>query len=176
MVDAAVGKFGGLHVAFNNAGTFAMRTFADITEDLMSKLLDTNFKSLVYCFKYQAITFVGVRLCQRAVKESDVSVQYGLSGNGHVEGSVKVPRAYVFRLNQLHTLSEFPSKYHGTAMGVPLPRPCFLPYGVAMAVTEKPMTRAPERLVASSWCRNGTASPRLKGARSWADLALLPLR
>ncbi|CAN0502222.1 unnamed protein product, partial [Scytosiphon promiscuus] len=53
MVDAAVEKFGGLHVAFNNAGTFAVGTFADITEESMNKMLDVNFKSLVYCFKYQ---------------------------------------------------------------------------------------------------------------------------
>ena len=55
MVDAAVENFGGLHVAFNNAGAFVTGTFADITEDAINKLLDVNFKSLVYCFKYQVL-------------------------------------------------------------------------------------------------------------------------
>ena len=53
MVDVAVEKFGGLHVAFNNAGVFETGTFADITEDALDKLVNINFKSLVYCFKYQ---------------------------------------------------------------------------------------------------------------------------
>lgn len=53
MVDVAVEKFGGLHVAFNNAGTSKIVKFAEITEDVMSGMLDVNFKSLVYCFKYQ---------------------------------------------------------------------------------------------------------------------------
>ncbi|CAM9223409.1 unnamed protein product [Laminaria digitata] len=53
MVDAAVEKFGGLHVAFNNAGTLSMGTFAEITEEEMTKMIDVNFKSLVFCFKYQ---------------------------------------------------------------------------------------------------------------------------
>ncbi|CAN0329113.1 unnamed protein product [Scytosiphon promiscuus] len=53
MVDAAVEKFGGLHVAFNNAGTIEAGTFADITDEQTSKMMDVNFKSLVFCFKYQ---------------------------------------------------------------------------------------------------------------------------
>ena len=53
MVDAAVETFGGLHVAFNNAGTSKIVKFSDITEDVMSEMLGVNFKSLVYCFKYQ---------------------------------------------------------------------------------------------------------------------------
>ena len=56
MVDAAVETFGGLHVAFNNAGIFAAATFADVTEDSLSKLVDVNFKSLVFCFKYQVLS------------------------------------------------------------------------------------------------------------------------
>ncbi|CAM9432660.1 unnamed protein product [Laminaria digitata] len=53
MVDAAVEEFGGLHVAFNNAGTSKMCKFADMTEDVMDQMVDVNFKSLVFCFKYQ---------------------------------------------------------------------------------------------------------------------------
>lgn len=56
MVDTAVEKFGGLHVAFNNAGTFSLRTFDEVTEESMSKLLDVNFKAVVFCFKYQVNT------------------------------------------------------------------------------------------------------------------------
>ena len=50
-----MGKFGGLHVAFNNAGTSKIVKFSDITEDVMSEMLGVNFKSLVYCFKYQVL-------------------------------------------------------------------------------------------------------------------------
>ena len=53
MVDVALEAFGGLHVAFNNAGVFLAAPFADITEDVVSKLIDINLKSLVFCFKYQ---------------------------------------------------------------------------------------------------------------------------
>lgn len=53
MVDAAVENFGGLHVAFNNAGITEKTTFADITDEQTSKMIDVNFKSLVFCFKYQ---------------------------------------------------------------------------------------------------------------------------
>ena len=53
MVDVALETFGGLHVAFNNAGMFSGGTFAEITDEGMSKMIDVNLKSLVYCFKYQ---------------------------------------------------------------------------------------------------------------------------
>ena len=55
MVDAAVENFGGLHIAFNNAGISKMSKFADVTEDLMTELLDVNFKSIVFCLKYQVL-------------------------------------------------------------------------------------------------------------------------
>ena len=53
MVDTAVETFGGLHVAFNNAAIFRPATFADITEETMDALIDTNVKSLAWGFKYQ---------------------------------------------------------------------------------------------------------------------------
>ncbi|CAN0377505.1 unnamed protein product, partial [Ectocarpus sp. 12 AP-2014] len=53
MVDTAIEKFGGLHVAFNNAGVFRAVPFADITEDTIDDLLNINVKSLAWCFKYQ---------------------------------------------------------------------------------------------------------------------------
>ncbi|CAM9780795.1 unnamed protein product, partial [Ascophyllum nodosum] len=53
MVDVAVETFGGLHVAFNNAGVFMAALFSEITEDMTSKIFDINLKSLVFCFKYQ---------------------------------------------------------------------------------------------------------------------------
>ena len=49
-------KFGGLHVAFNNAGAVENSTFADITVEATSKMIDVNFKSLVFCFKYQVLS------------------------------------------------------------------------------------------------------------------------
>lgn len=48
MVDVAVENFGGMNVAFNNAGTFMVGIFAGVTEDSTNKMLDVNFKSLVY--------------------------------------------------------------------------------------------------------------------------------
>ena len=45
--------FGGLHVAFNNAGIVMTAPFSEITEDMASKVFDINLKSLVFCFKYQ---------------------------------------------------------------------------------------------------------------------------
>lgn len=50
--------FGALHVAFNNAGVHRYATFVDTTDDMVSKVFDTNLKSLVFCFKYQ-VRFVG---------------------------------------------------------------------------------------------------------------------
>eukprot|EP00904_Undaria_pinnatifida_P012052 jgi/Undpi1/7978/HiC_scaffold_24.g10450.m1 len=53
MVEVAVETFGGLHVAFNNAGVVSKATVTDITDEAASKMIDVNFKSLVFCFKYQ---------------------------------------------------------------------------------------------------------------------------
>lgn len=72
MVDAAVETFGGLHMAFNNAGTIEKGTFAEITDEVASKMIDVNFKSLVFCFKYQVLparnlraSYALQRLCDR---------------------------------------------------------------------------------------------------------------
>ena len=56
MVDTAVDTFGGLHVAFNNAGTMSKSTFAEITDEATTKMIDVNFKSLVFCFKHQVLS------------------------------------------------------------------------------------------------------------------------
>eukprot|EP00903_Cladosiphon_okamuranus_P008986 g8596.t1 len=53
IVDTAVDTFGGLHVAFNNAGVFRTALFADITEESLDASLNVNVKSLAFCFKYQ---------------------------------------------------------------------------------------------------------------------------
>ncbi|CBN74948.1 short-chain dehydrogenase/reductase SDR [Ectocarpus siliculosus] len=53
MVDTAIEKFGGLHVAFNNAGVFKTVPFVDITEDTIDDILNTNVKSIAWCLKYQ---------------------------------------------------------------------------------------------------------------------------
>ncbi|CAM9415679.1 unnamed protein product [Ectocarpus fasciculatus] len=47
MVDTAIEKFGGLHVAFNNAGVFRVVRFADITEEIVDDLL--NGSSSIRC-------------------------------------------------------------------------------------------------------------------------------
>ncbi|CAM9191309.1 unnamed protein product [Ectocarpus fasciculatus] len=53
MVDAAIEVFGGLHVAFNNAGVFKTVPFVDITEDTIDDILNINVKSIAWCLKYQ---------------------------------------------------------------------------------------------------------------------------
>lgn len=53
MVDEALSKFGGLHVVFNNAGTFAAAPLAEMTEEMTDSILNINLKALVFCFKYQ---------------------------------------------------------------------------------------------------------------------------
>lgn len=53
MVDAALARFGALHVVFNNHGVGESAAFADITEEKATKIIDTNLKSLIFCFKYQ---------------------------------------------------------------------------------------------------------------------------
>lgn len=55
-VDTAVEKFGGLHVAFNNAGIFRPGTMADVTEETIDDVLGVNFKSHAWCFKHQVLT------------------------------------------------------------------------------------------------------------------------
>lgn len=53
MVDTAVDTYGGLHVAFNNAGIYRRVPFVDITEEDLDAVLGTNVKSVAWCFKYQ---------------------------------------------------------------------------------------------------------------------------
>ncbi len=53
MVDTALDKFGALHVAFNNAGVFRTGSFAEITDEVVNPIMDTNIKALAWCFKYQ---------------------------------------------------------------------------------------------------------------------------
>lgn len=68
MIDAAVETFGGLHVPFNNAGTVLKGTFADITDEATTKMIDVNFKSLMFCFKYQVLSrFVGVEYVKATI-------------------------------------------------------------------------------------------------------------
>ncbi|CAM9188291.1 unnamed protein product [Sphacelaria rigidula] len=53
MVDMAVSTYGGLHVAFNNHGIFQGSSFAEMTDEMATSLLDINLKSLIFCFKYE---------------------------------------------------------------------------------------------------------------------------
>eukprot|EP00752_Nemacystus_decipiens_P004010 g3673.t1 len=53
LVDTAVEEFGGLHVAFNNAGLFRPTPFADVTDEAMNALLGVHVKSLAWGFKHQ---------------------------------------------------------------------------------------------------------------------------
>ncbi|KAG5191401.1 short-chain dehydrogenase/reductase SDR [Tribonema minus] len=57
MVDLAMSKYGRLDVAFFNAGTFAGAPFAEaslghVTNEMVDTVMDTNFKSVVFGFKY----------------------------------------------------------------------------------------------------------------------------
>ena len=53
MVDIAVSTYGGLHVAFNNHGIYQTNSFAEMTDEMATSLLDINLKSLIFCFKYE---------------------------------------------------------------------------------------------------------------------------
>lgn len=53
MVDAAVDTFGGLNVAFNNAGIYMAASLAETSDEMATSLLDINLKSHVFCYKYQ---------------------------------------------------------------------------------------------------------------------------
>ncbi len=54
LVDIAVGKFGGLDIAFNNAGTTGASTSVpDMSADAWHAVLDTNLTSAFYSAKYQ---------------------------------------------------------------------------------------------------------------------------
>lgn len=53
MVDTAIDSFGGLHVAFNNHGILWFGHYTTTSEEDVTKTLDINLKSLVFCFKYQ---------------------------------------------------------------------------------------------------------------------------
>lgn len=53
MVDTAMDSFGGLHVAFNNHGVMWFGYYASASEEEVTRTLDINLKSLVFCFKYQ---------------------------------------------------------------------------------------------------------------------------
>lgn len=53
MVETALKTFGGLDVAFNNAGAFVASPLADTTEEMIDSMMNVNVKSLVFCLKYQ---------------------------------------------------------------------------------------------------------------------------
>ncbi|MBA2519509.1 MAG: SDR family oxidoreductase [Chloroflexia bacterium] len=60
LVDTAVGRFGGLDLAFNNAGASgAMGSVADVTVDGWRDTLDTNLTSAFLGAKYQVPAMLG---------------------------------------------------------------------------------------------------------------------
>ena len=63
MVDKALDIFGGLHIAFNNHGIGWLGLYSSASEEDVTKTLDTNLKSLVFCFKYQ-VQGILLRKCQ----------------------------------------------------------------------------------------------------------------
>ncbi len=52
MVRAAVGRYGDLHVLFNNVGIGGSGTVADVEEDEWDRVLDVNLKSMMLTGKY----------------------------------------------------------------------------------------------------------------------------
>lgn len=82
MVDVAVETFGELHVAFNNHGVSTASLFADVAEEEISRIFDTNLKSLVFCFKYQ-VQYQGRRWSHgmhRVALDSDCACSEGRGG------------------------------------------------------------------------------------------------
>lgn len=53
MVAFAVTTFGGLHIAFNNAGVYDGAPFVEVDEAVVDRIFDTNLKSIVFCLKHQ---------------------------------------------------------------------------------------------------------------------------
>jgi NAD(P)-dependent dehydrogenase (short-subunit alcohol dehydrogenase family) len=53
MVETVVGTYGRLDYAFNNAGTTAMNTTVDLTEDAWDAVIDINLKGVWLCMKYE---------------------------------------------------------------------------------------------------------------------------
>lgn len=53
MVAFTVATYGGLNVAFNNAGVYNTCEVTKIEDDMVSRVLDTNVKSVVWLLKYE---------------------------------------------------------------------------------------------------------------------------
>ena len=52
MVEAAVARYGGVHVLFNNVGILGPGSVVDVEEDVWDRVLDVNLKSMVLTSKY----------------------------------------------------------------------------------------------------------------------------
>lgn len=59
MVAFTVATYGGLNVAFNNAGVYNTCEVTKIEDDMVSRVLDTNVKSVVWLLKYEVHTACG---------------------------------------------------------------------------------------------------------------------
>jgi short-subunit dehydrogenase len=52
MVEAAVSRFGTIHILVNNAGISMRALFSDVDLSVIKRLMDVNFWGTVYCTKY----------------------------------------------------------------------------------------------------------------------------
>lgn len=53
IVDTAMEKFGGLHVSFINAGIGDMKSILELEDDVIDKVMGTNFKGVIFGLKHQ---------------------------------------------------------------------------------------------------------------------------
>jgi short-subunit dehydrogenase len=52
MVEAAVGKFGTIHILINNAGISMRALFEEVEISVLKRLMDVNFWGTIYCTRY----------------------------------------------------------------------------------------------------------------------------
>jgi NAD(P)-dependent dehydrogenase (short-subunit alcohol dehydrogenase family) len=52
MVDAAVARYGALHILFNNVGTYGSGTVVDIEEEVWDRAIEVNLKSMMLTCKH----------------------------------------------------------------------------------------------------------------------------
>lgn len=64
-VECCESTYGGMHVAFNNAGIYATAPFVDVGEDMVDSIFATNLKSVVYCLKYQVKNLEPGQRCEQ---------------------------------------------------------------------------------------------------------------
>lgn len=87
LIDSTIDNFGNLNILVNNAGTGFYSPFKNITDKLIDKTLDTDFKSVLYCSKYASESMSsGVIINIASI--TGILPYYGLSVYGSLKSAV----------------------------------------------------------------------------------------